>query len=185
MNIIIQRAAIVLLALVIIAGIAPAQGGKKFETPVLVTSAGQSADVTLVSMLFKRANLAAKPAPQAKAGDLDNVKTLVVVPGFSSKGLGAAGISREDELKRIKQLLEAAAAKKIPVLMMHIGGKPRRGQQSDDFCKMAAEAANHLIVVKQGDEDGFFSTIAKDAKKPIDVVDKIADAAKPLAALFQ
>ncbi len=185
MNILIQRTVLALLVVVLIAALASAQGGKIFDAPVVITSDGQSADVTLVSMLFKRANLVAKAVSQAKAGDLDNVKALVVVPGFSSKGLGAAGISREDELKRIKQLLEAAAAKKIPVLMMHIGGKPRRGQQSDDFCKVAAEAANHLIVVKQGDEDGFFSTIAKEAKKPIDVVDKIADAAKPLAALFQ
>ncbi|MCU0412583.1 MAG: DUF6305 family protein [Bacteroidetes bacterium] len=185
MNILIQRTVMVLLAVMLLAGITSAQGEKKYETPILVTSAGQSADVTLASMLFKRANLTAKAVAQAKAGDLDNVKTLVVVPGFSSKGLGAAGISREDEMKRVKQLLDAAAAKKIPVLMMHIGGKPRRGQQSDDFCRLAAEAADHLIVVKQGDEDGFFSGIAKATKKPIELVDKIADAAKPVAALFQ
>ena len=66
----------------------------KFEQPVLITSAGQSADVTIAGMLFKKANVQAKALPLAKPGDLEGVKTLVVVAGFSSKGLGAAGISR-------------------------------------------------------------------------------------------
>ena len=71
------------------------------------------------------------------------------------------------------------------VLTMHLGGKPRRGQQSDDFNKIAAEAASYLIVVKQGDEDQFFSKLAADNKIPIEVVAKIADVMKPLAAAFK
>ena len=156
----------------------------KFEQPVLITSAGQSADVTIAGMLFKKANIPAKAIALAKTTDLEGVKTLVMVAGFSSKGLGAAGISREQELARVKSLLAAAQEKKLKVVMLHIGGKARRGNQSDDFNKMAADASSYLLVVKQGDEDQFFSKIAAEKKIRIDLVDKIADAVQPVGNAF-
>ncbi len=162
-----------------------AQDKVKFKVPILITSAGQSADVTLAGSLCKKANLEAKTLPSAVSTDLKGVNTLLVVPGFSSKGLGAAGTSREEEMDRVKKLIAAAREAKIPILTMHIGGKARRGTQSDDFNKLAVESAGHLIVVKQGDEDGFFSKLAADNHVGIDVVDKIAAVLPPLTAVFK
>jgi hypothetical protein len=160
------------------------QSKPKFEQPALITSAGQSADVTIAGTLFKRANVQAKAVPLAKADDLEGVKTLVVVAGFSSKGLGAAGISREQELARVQSILQAAKEKKLKIMTLHIGGKARRGNQSDDFNKMAAEASSYLLVVKQGDEDQFFSKIAAEKKIAIDLVGKIVEAVQPVAKAF-
>lgn len=160
------------------------QSSVVFEKPVLITSAGQSADITLASMLCKKINLEHKAISTAKESDLSGIKTLIIVAGFSSKGLGAAGVSREDELKRIKSLISAAKDKKINIVMMHLGGKPRRGNQSDEFNKLAAEAANYMIVVKQGDDDGFFSKIAENKKIKIDLIEKIADGVNPLKSIF-
>jgi hypothetical protein len=157
----------------------------KFDQPVLITSAGQSADVTIAGTLFKRANVQAKVIPLAKASDLEGIKTLVVVAGYSSKGLGAAGISREQELARVQSVLQAAKEKKVRIFTLHVGGKARRGNQSDDFNKMAAEVSSYLLVVKQGNEDQFFSTIAAGKKITIDLVDKIADAVQPVAKAFE
>jgi hypothetical protein len=162
-----------------------AQEKARFEQPILITSAGQSADVTLAGSLCKKVNLDAKAVAQATVADLQGIKTLIIVPGFSSKGLGAAGTSREQEMERVTTLIEETKKMQIPVLLLHIGGKARRGTQSDDFNRIAAEAARHLIVVKQGDEDGFFSAIAGGRKIGIDVVDKIAGAMTPLAAVFK
>jgi len=173
-----------LLATIAFAAV-PSKAQPAFEQPALITSAGQSADVTLAGMLFKKLNLNAKTSARATSSDLDGIKTLVIVPGFSSKGLGAAGISREQEMTRLKEIIAAAEKKGIPVLTMHIGGKPRRGQQSDDFNTLAVNAAKQLIVVKQGDEDGFFTKLAAAGKKPIIVVGKIAEASQPLAGLFK
>ena len=161
-----------------------AQQKPTFAKPILLTSAGQSADVTMASTLLKKAAIEAQVKPLAKAPDLTGMRTLIVVAGFSSKGLGAAGISREDEMARVTSLLDAAKKAGIPVLTMHLGGAARRGTQSDDFNTVAAEAAAYLLVVKQGDEDGFFSTIAKTKKIPIDLVDKIAGAVAPLQAVI-
>lgn len=156
----------------------------QFEQPALITSAGQSADVKLVKLLAKRNKINAKTVLMAKDADLAGVKTLIIVPGFSSKGLGAAGISQKDEMARVEALVKKAKSKKIPIVMMHIGGKPRRGGQSDGFCKLVADNAKSMIVVKQGNQDGFFSKIAAAKKTPIVLVDKISGATKPLGQLF-
>ena len=136
----------------------------KYQQPILISSAGQSADVILAGMLFKKINLDYKTVNLAKESDLEGIKTLVIVPGFSSKGLGAAGISREDEMDRVVDLINSAKEKKIEIIMLHIGGNARRGNQSDDFNKLIAESSSYMIVVSQGDEDKFFSDIATDKK---------------------
>jgi hypothetical protein len=153
-----------------------AQNDVKFEKPILITSAGQSADVTLAGMLLKKNNIEYKSLPLAKENDLEGIKTLIIVPGFSSKGLGAAGISRDQEKARVTALISATKKKNIKILMLHIGGTARRGQQSDDFNEMVAEVSSYMIVVKQGDIDKFFSKIATNKKIGIKLVDKMANA---------
>jgi len=160
------------------------QNDIKFEKPILISSAGQSADVTLAGMLLKKSKTEYKALPMAKEADLEGINTLIIVPGFSSKGLGAAGISRDQEKARVNALVNAAKKKNIKILMLHIGGTARRGQQSDDFNQIAAEASTHMIVVKQGNEDKFFTKIASDKKIGIKVVDKMADAAAALKEVF-
>ena len=152
----------------------------RFEKPILLTSAGQSVDIKLAGVLFQRLKIDFTSKPAATEADLVGFKTLVVVPGYSSKGLGSAGISRDDEIKRVEGLLAAAAKAKIPVLTMHLGGNARRGVQSDDFNAMAVKASDLVIVVAQGNEDGFFTDLCKTEKIPLRVVNIIADAMKPL-----
>jgi len=155
-----------------------------FEQPILISSAGQSADAKMVGMLARKQKLDATVSVMAKPADRDGGKPLVIVPGFSSKGLGAAGVSQTEETDRVNALIAAAKAKGIPVVTVHVGGSARRGGQSDSFCKLAADASKHMIIVAQGDEDKFFTTIAKANGVPIEVVEKIADTADPFGALF-
>ena len=96
---------------------------RQFEEPILLTSAGQSVDIKLAGVLLDRLKIEYTAIPRPPRSDLAGYKTLLVVPGYSSKGLGAAGVSREDEMKRVKDLLAAAAEAKIQVLTLHLGGK--------------------------------------------------------------
>ncbi|MBN2226155.1 MAG: hypothetical protein JW763_02205 [candidate division Zixibacteria bacterium] len=160
------------------------EAARKFEQPILISSAGQSADMKLIGMLAKKQKLDAKAVNMAQVSDLDGIKTLIIVPGFSSKGLGAAGVSQKEEMERVEKLVAAAQEKKIPIVMIHIGGNARRKGQSDAFNKLTAEVAERMIVVQQGDEDGFFSEIAREKKIPITLVEKIAEVATPLGELF-
>jgi hypothetical protein len=158
---------------------------QKFEQPVLISSAGQSADVKLVKMLAQRQKLNANTVLMAKASDLTGIKTLLIVPGFSSKGLGAAGVSQQEELDRVTALVKSANEMKIPIVMVHIGGNARRKGQSDVFNQLVADNSKSMIVVKQGDEDGFFTAISKGKKIPLTIVEKIAETELPIANLFK
>jgi hypothetical protein len=157
----------------------------RFQKPILLTSAGQSVDIKLAGVLLKRLKIEFDSKPRAVPADLEGIKTLVVVPGYSSKGLGSAGVSRDEEMKRVEELLAAAAKSKIPVLAMHLGGNARRGVQSDDFNAAVVKASDLAIVVAQGDEDGFFTELCREAKVPLKIVEIIADAMKPLEESFK
>lgn len=161
------------------------QSTPKFEQPILISSAGQSADVKLVGMLAKKQKLDAKVVVMAKPADLKEYKTLIVVPGFSSKGLGAAGVSQTDEMERVTALIKEANKLNIPVILVHIGGNARRKGNSDAFNKLAAESSKYMIVVAQGDEDKFFTKISIEKKIPLELAPKIAKTAKPLGKLFK
>ena len=75
-----------------------------FEAPVLVTSFGQSADTSMMDAIMKRSGVK-DYAYNALATDADvkNYKTVIIVCGASSKGLGAAGISEADETARAEK----------------------------------------------------------------------------------
>lgn len=158
---------------------------QQFGQPVLITSAGQSADVKLVKMLAQRQNLNDTTILMAKPSDLKGIRTLIIVPGFSSKGLGAAGVSQQDEFLRVEALIKSANEMKIPIVLVHIGGNARRKGQSDSFNQLVADNSKIMIVVKQGDEDGFFSTISKKKNIPITLVEKIAETEIPIGKLFK
>lgn len=159
--------------------------GQDFQQPVLITSAGQSADVKLVNLLASREKLDVTVIPGATSDDLEKMKTLVIVPGFSSKGLGAAGISQEDEMLRVSKLVTAANNAKIPVVLVHIGGNARRRGQSDAFNELGAKNAKYMIVVAQGNEDNFFTDIATANDIPLKLVNSISEAGVPLGELFK
>jgi hypothetical protein len=158
---------------------------QKFEQPVLISSAGQSADVKLVKMLAQKQKLNANTVLMAKPSDLAGIKSLIIVPGFSSKGLGAAGVSQKEEFERVQALVRSANEMKIPIIMVHVGGNARRKGQSDAFNQLVADNSKFMIVVKQADEDGFFTTISKEKKIPLTLVDKIIDTEVPIGNLFK
>ncbi|MBM3325573.1 MAG: hypothetical protein FJY65_01115 [Calditrichaeota bacterium] len=145
---------------------------KTYLQPVLLTSAGQAADVMILRGLALRAGLDIKYRPNATADSLNDVKAVILVAGGSSKGLGAAKIDVKDEESRIKKLVKAAEKAKLPVLVFHIGGEARRGALSDPFNKLAADAGELIIVIKGGDDDGMFKKIAAERKAAYRSVDK-------------
>ena len=156
------------------------------EKPAFVTTVGQTADIEMVKVLLERAAVPHKADAQAKAGSLaaSGAKTLVLVLGGSTKGLGAAGISPEVELERAKALLAEARKLGMTVLGLHVGGEARRGQLSDRFIEAAIPACHYVVVVADGDKDGFITRLCG-AKIPLDKVERIARAVEPLKRAFK
>ena len=156
------------------------------EKPVFLTTVGQSADFEMVKVLLERIAVPYKADAQAKKGALaaSGAKTLVLVLGGSTKGLGAAGISPEAEIDRASALIAEAKTLGLTIVGLHVGGEARRGQLSDKFIQAAVPACHYVVAVADGDKDGFISKLCG-TKIPLDKVDRISKAVEPLQKAFK
>ncbi len=184
---------LIILLLVVLSRpeVAPAAAGQTaepaalFEQPVLMTSAGQNAELQIAAVLAKRAGLTYTVSKLAGPRDLQGNKTLVLVLGASLKGLGAAGLDMAKEKERVAGLLEACRKNRIPILCLHLGGESRRGQQTDELIKACLPSAAAAVAVKSGNSDKLFSHLLKEKSIPLIEIDKAADALEPLKKLFK
>jgi len=161
-----------------------AESFPRFQQPLLITSAGQSADVQIAGVLAKRAGLSATLSKNATRQDLGEKKTLALVIGVSMKGLGAAGLDLEQEKTRVRELIDEANRKDIPLLCLHLGGESRRGELSDQMIQDFLPHAQMVIVVKSGNKDGLFTKICTDKKIPFLEVERTSEVQEPLKNMF-
>ena len=155
---------VVILALLVavpasaaVTGAAPVKAG----TPLLITNAGQGPGAKMSRLLIQRTGVVtdydynAEPKPaDLKAKPF---KTMVVVIGSTAKGLGASGITIDDEIARLDAMIAEARKLKIQIVAVLLEGKTRRGKPggADERCIDAiAPFANYLVVKKDGNEDG-------------------------------
>ncbi len=161
------------------------QAPPPFSKPGLITSIGQSSDVAIVKvMLNTQAKMGLEYKPIAQPADLAGIKTLVLVVGASTKGLGAAGLDMDREVERTKTLLQASRASGVRIVVMHTGGESRRGKTSNDLIGMVVPAADYIVVVAAGNRDKLFNTLAAKRGTPVFEVDKIAAAGEAVKAAF-
>jgi hypothetical protein len=171
-----------------------AQATVKAGTPVLITSCGQSPGPVMLKVILQKVGIAYELNPLATNADLKAkpYKSLIIVMGASLKGMGAAGISIDDELKRIGALIDEAHKLKITVIGAHIEGMKRRAQGADagdttdeQSIDAVAPKSDILLVNKEGDGDGRFTNIAKAKNIPLILVEKNLDLVKESEKLFK
>jgi Domain of unknown function (DUF6305) len=196
-----HRSAVVIL--VLIAALGPAALAvraqeAKAELPVLITSCGQSNGPTTIKVVLQRLKLpfdidplATPESLQAKAKAGTPYKTLIITMGASLKGMGAAGIEIEDELSRAAALIAEARKQGIKVIGAHIEGLKRRAQGAtagdttdEQSIDAVAPNSNILLVYKEGNSDGRFTTIAQAKKIPLIEFEKTVDLIPTLEKLF-
>ncbi|MFW6123619.1 MAG: DUF6305 family protein [Acidobacteriota bacterium] len=173
------------------------------DLPVLITSCGQSPGATMIKVVFMKINFE-DPAPaytaimQAGPEDLISAqeagtpyKSLIIVMGASLKGMGAAGISIDDELSRIESLINEAQKQGITLIGAHIEGMKRRAQgaspgDNTDELSIDAVAPNLdiLVINKEGNQDQRFSMISEKNDIPMIVVEKNLELLEEFEKLF-
>jgi DNA-binding NarL/FixJ family response regulator len=137
----------------------------------------------MAKVLMSKLGVTINSKPAAKDADLAGNKTVVFVIGYSSKGLGAAGIDLNAETQRVKKLAQSARSAGIKVVAMHIGGSARRGESSNQLIEAIVHQADAVIVVADGNKDKIFNKYLRDGAEFYSV-NKIAEASTPLAELF-
>jgi hypothetical protein len=171
----------------------------KCKLPVITTSAGQSTDVNTLNIIMEEAGIkydycdvpsvkllkSGVGLGEAKSGkgfhvevytDLEKFpkgstyKTIIIAIGSSLKGMGASGLTIDQEEKRLKEIIDFCKANKIFIIAAHLGGISKRGAAGGDNERMIdaiAPRADYIIVVADSNKDGRFTDIAKKTGVPI------------------
>jgi len=155
------------------------------QVPVFTTSFGQSQDSNFVNVLARRIRLnnIQKDVGIPEGADWNNAKTVIVVIGGSGKGLGAAGVSIQAELKRCESIIAAARAQRKYIIGMHIGGEDRRGPNSRDFIPFAGDV-DYMIVRSDGNADGYFTRLCASKNIPLYTIENTRDIENILKEIF-
>lgn len=163
-------------------GMLPAMVSSAAASEVVLTSVGQSPDATMIRVVLRKMKINAENQPLLRPDGLGGEKILVAVVGGSSKGLGAAGIDKDQEIERVTGLFQAAKQKGMKLLVMHIGGEGRRGTLSDAFIEAAAPHADRLIIVDGGNNDKIFDRLVERKNVKILTAPNVNGTAEPLKA---
>ena len=156
------------------------------ETPVLLSSCGQSPGPTFVKLFLGRLGINHELLEQATAQDLIDAQTagtpfksLIVVTGASLKGMGAAGVSMREELIRTEALIAEARRQGLTVIGAHVEGMDRRaqgaaaGDNSDEQSIDAVMPNSDVMVVRQdGNEDRRFTLLSETEGIPLVLFEK-------------
>lgn len=152
---------------------------------ILLTSVGQSGDVSMMEAIFKKIGVAYEIDALATTDSLDGVGCVIAVVGASQKGLGAAGIKIEDELSRAQEIMSYCNDNNIPVILAHVGGASRTGGSSDQLINAVLEGgASYVLVVADGDVDGIFSNYCAANSIPLTLIKSLANAVEPMTEIF-
>lgn len=177
------------------------------DLPVLTTSAGQSADIMTLNILMNEAGVlydycdvptvsmmedgvglgGAESGPgfhveiytdQEVYPSGTPYKSIVFAIGASLKGMGASGLTIDQEVARLKDLIDYSKENGISIIAMHVGGVSTRGNPGSDNEKVidaVAPFADLIVVTADGNKDGRFDDIAEKNDIPLVVVEYALD----------
>ncbi|MGQ9802046.1 MAG: DUF6305 family protein [Candidatus Saccharicenans sp.] len=196
-----KKSAALVIFLTIVLITLPGLGAQKApaaKPPVFLTSCGQSPGPAIVKVILQKLNVPFELEPLAGATDLQQKKeagqpygSVIIVMGASLKGMGAAGISIEDEIKRINLLIQEARKQGLTVIGAHVEGLKRRAQGAaagdttdEQSIDAVAPQSDILLVNKEGNSDGRFTVIARNKNIPLIEVEKNMDLLEELRKIY-
>ena len=161
---------------------------KTYNTPFLITNAGQGPGgkmarllVTQTGVLVLDEDFFYDSEPGAEGhGTLDDMEypCLVVVIGSTDKGLGASGITIEDELARLEKMVAHAEEINLPIVAVLLE-KDKRSDIPTNANERCIDAicphAEWMIVVADGNADGRFDKLSEEYDIPLTVIDTTLD----------
>ncbi|HRX66517.1 DUF6305 family protein, partial [Mesotoga sp.] len=135
------------------------------QPPMVVTTLGQSPGALMFRLVCVRNQIACVQEDLLTVEKLVQLvegenppKTLVITTGTSLKGMGAAGIDMNFEVKRVEGLIAKAKELGMTIIGAHIEGMARRVDATDEKSISTVMPKSDLIlVIEDSDSDGFFT----------------------------
>ena len=172
-----------------------------YDEPILITNAGQGPGGKMSLLLFQQAGIEAQ---NVNAADFDPTATLgayydsepveedldaspdgrpygamFVVIGSTDKGLGASGITIEDELARLDKMVKHAQEIELPIVAVLLEKDKRQEGVPTNANERCIDAicpyADWMIVVADGNTDGRFDAFKEENGSLLTVLDTTLD----------
>ena len=163
----------------------------KAGEPLLITNAGQGPGGKMARLLIIRSKVVEDWTYNAEPVEEDlnekPYKTLLVVIGSSAKGLGASGITIDDEIARLDRMIIEAKRLNMQIIAAQIEGKARRdntGGPNERSIDAIVPFADHIIIKKDANEDNRFTKIAEENKIPLTIIDDTIDFIKVVEKMY-
>ncbi len=170
---------------------------KNYDCPFLLTSAGQgpgSQQLRLLINMSKNFTLGTdfflEDEPEPRLAEINSGKynVLVAVIGTTDKGLGASGITIEDEINNLKKVIEAAKAQGMPIVAVHIEQDKRAPKLptngNERIIDLVCPVSDWMIVLKASNSDGRFTKISEETGIPLTIVDSALEFSKLCSEIF-
>ncbi|MDD3391612.1 DUF6305 family protein [Aminivibrio sp.] len=163
--------AVLLSVVFLFAGTAGAAEVPCIETPVIITTCGQSPGAVMMKMSLLHSQITPVDTKNdMTAADLTGkgYKTLIVTTGTSGKGMGAAGTDVNKEIARCKEIIKAARDEGMVVITAHVEGMARRTDQADqDSIDEIIPLGDAILIITSSNPDGYFTKLSEDNNKPL------------------
>lgn len=155
------------------------------EEKILITSAGQATESSIMLSIADNLNLEADYRPRALGTDLYDYKSVVIMLGFSANGLSHTNRSFQEELTRTKQLVKEAKLANLPIILVNISGLFRDDSQTWQLFEQTAPFADYFIGLKNMKNADSSIKILRENSVPVTLVTDLDDLQTPFNSVFR
>ncbi|HSN66381.1 MAG TPA: DUF6305 family protein [Fusibacter sp.] len=152
---------------------------------VLITSAGQSTDTYIIKDIANKLMIHNYFMPQASTLDLDDIQSVVFVVGYSEINDTLFDTTYENEIDRIKKLIDSCNELDLTVITVFIGGEHRKDAKTVWMLDYIGTNSDYIITTADGDKDHSLYKLANELKIPFTIVNKLDDISEPFASAFR
>ena len=154
-------------------------------TPFMITNAGQGPGGKMGRLLFSRAGTLTEDedfyyvdVPYAADVDARDYSAIVIVIGSTDKGLGATGITIDQEIARVDEVVARANEKGVPVIAVMLE-KDKRSDVKTNSNERCIDAvcphASWMIVTADVNTDGRYDAFKAENGTPLTILDSSMD----------
>lgn len=154
-------------------------------TPFMITNAGQGPGGKMGRLLVSRAGTLTEDedfyyvdVPYAADVDARDYSAIVIVIGSTDKGLGATGITIDQEIARVDEVVARANEKGVPVIAVMLE-KDKRSDVKTNSNERCIDAvcphASWMIVTADVNTDGRYDAFKAENGIPLTILDSSMD----------
>jgi len=141
---------------------------------VLITSIGQNPGGLMVKVVMDKMNKDFTYKPLIESSELKDYNTAILSLGCSQKGLCAADCSFKEELKRTKKIVNIMKKKNYPVILVHLGGKLKRDEKSNQLINVVAPISSHFVVTEESNNDKYFTEMSNEKDIELHIIKNLS-----------